>query len=123
MCGFYPQGPGGERTKKLKAAFWIYLEGLLAKDDFRKYWAGGEPGDWDIIPAGIVEKEAYEFDRCAIPEIVPDWFGRALNIWNRYRDGFLMYSGGYGDQPIIHGLIIDLFNDIFAKWERSKRKK
>lgn len=99
-------------------ALWCSLEGLL--DRGVDYW---DEGEWDIIPAGVVGEDVYEFDRHDLPEIVPEEFYQARLIWLRYRDGHLMYSGGYMDQPASHMLIINLFNSVYSQWSKSKRKK
>ena len=99
-------------------ALWCSLQGLLEKGI--DYW--GE-GDIDIIPAGVVGQDVYEFDRGKLPEIIPPEFYQAKVIWLRYRDGFLMYSGGVMSQPVSHSIIIGLFQAVYQKWERYKRKK
>ena len=104
-------------------AFWLWLEGHLAFDKWRDYWASAEPGDWDIIPAGVVGLKVFEFERHTIPDLVPNFFYYAQMVWSTYRDGFLMYGGGRMDQPIIHNTIISCGNNVFAAWEKSKRKK
>jgi hypothetical protein len=94
----------------------------LSHENYREYWASWEPGEFDIIPEGVVQKDVFEFDRHDIPDYVPAEFDAARYIWMRYRDGHLMYSGGVMDQPINNMIIISLFNDVFGKWEKYKRK-
>ena len=104
-------------------AFWLYLEGHFSHDDWIGYWRADGPGDWDIIPEGVISDKVFEFERHTIPDIVPPEFAQARFIWSRYRDGYLLYSGGIMEQPVNHQIIVTIFNDVLAKWQKYKQKQ